>query len=74
MKKLLIGVIICLLVLGVFAQTASEDLDLDSPDPNRIGADSAEQKLKEISIDKYESEGTWVAAMSPDEGVIRASR
>ena len=72
MRKLLIVVIICLLVLGVYAQTASEDLALDTPDAAQIGADSAEQKLKEISIDKYESEGTWVASMSPDEGVIRA--
>jgi len=72
MKKVLIGVFVCLLILGIFAQTTADDLDLDSPDASMIGAESAEVKLKEISVDKYESEGTWASAMSPDEGLIRA--
>ncbi|HHU36491.1 MAG TPA: flagellar filament protein FlaA [Treponema sp.] len=71
MKKILIGVFACFLLLGAFAQTTSEDLDLDAADPTMIGADSAEQKLKEVSVDKFESEGTWITAMSADEGIIR---
>lgn len=71
MKKILIGVFACFLLLSVVAQTTSDDLDLDAADPKMIGVDSAEQKLKEVSIDKFESEGTWVSSMSADEGIIR---
>ncbi len=53
------------------SQTASSDMNLDAANPALIGTDSAEQKLKEISVDKFENEGTWVAAMSADEGVIK---
>lgn len=71
MKKILIGVFACFLLLNAFGQTTSDDLDLDAADPTMIGADSAEQKLKEVSIEKFENEGTWVTAMSPDEGIIQ---
>lgn len=71
MKKLAIGAVICVLSAAVFAQNAA-DLNLDAANPALIGTDSAIQKLKEVSVDKYESEGSWVAAMSPDEGVIKA--
>ncbi len=86
MKKVVIGALFCLLAAFVSAQaanapapassapqapSAADSLNLDSANPALIGADSAEQKLKEISVDKYENEGTWVAAMSADEGVIK---
>src|SRR5574344_866865 len=78
MKKVLYVLLLCLLSLAVFAQdstapaaTTSADLNLDEADPTKIGADSAEQKLKEISVEKYESEGTWIVNMSADEGVIK---
>jgi hypothetical protein len=34
----------------------------------RIGIDSAQQKLKEISVEKFEQDGFWRSHMSPDEG------
>jgi len=87
MKKVVIGAILCLLTAVVFAQTTtapsttkttassstttSADLNVDAANPALIGNDSAEQKLKEVSIDKFESEGTWVATMSADEGLIK---
>ncbi len=78
MKKVLYVLLLCLVSLAVFAQdstapaaTTSADLNLDEADPTKIGADSAEQKLKEISVEKYESEGTWIVNMSADEGVIK---
>jgi len=43
-----------------------------SPDPNKIGIETAQQKLKEVSIDKFESAGFWDAKISADEGVISA--
>lgn len=66
MKKLL-TVILALTVSGfVFAQTSS----LSEPDPTVIGADSAKQALREISVDRFEIEGSWNSHISPDYGVI----
>ncbi len=66
MKKLLTAVLTLVASGLVFAQTSS----LSEPDPTVIGADSAKQALREISIDKFEVEGSWNAHMSPDFGVI----
>lgn len=71
MKKVLVGALFCILACTVSAQVRSDDLNLDSADPTLIGSDSAQQKLKEISIDKFENEGTWIVAMSADEGLIQ---
>ncbi|HOT63120.1 MAG TPA: flagellar filament outer layer protein FlaA [Treponemataceae bacterium] len=71
MKKVLLGAMVLAASVAAFAQTTSADLNLDAANPALIGADSAKQKLKEISVDKYETEGTWVATMSPDEGIIK---
>ena len=43
---------------------------IDAADPTRIGITSAEIRLKEVSVDKIETEGTWKVAMSSDEGII----
>jgi hypothetical protein len=72
MKKIAIGAVLCLFAaVTAFTQTTASDLNLDAANPALIGNDSAEQKLKEVSVDKFESEGTWTAAMSADEGVIK---
>ncbi|MDR0568130.1 MAG: flagellar filament outer layer protein FlaA [Spirochaetaceae bacterium] len=39
-------------------------------DPNRIGIDSAQQNLQEISIDKFEHDSYWRGSISPDDGFI----
>lgn len=44
--------------------------DVGSPDAASIGVDTAQQKLKEVSVDKFEEEGFWVPMMSPDSGFI----
>jgi len=69
MKKIVVGAVICIFSAAVFAQNAA-DMNLDAANPALIGTDSAIQKLKEISIDKFENEGSWVAGMSSDEGII----
>lgn len=71
MKKVVFGVVLSLLSVVLFAQTTADELDLEAANPAMIGTDSAEQKLKEISVEKFESEGTWVVNMSADEGVIK---
>ncbi len=59
-------------VFGVFAQ---QDVDtVGAPNPNVIGVDSAQQKLREISVSKFEDAGFWEVNMSPDQGLIRMRR
>jgi hypothetical protein len=48
-------------------QTRQEE-EVGSADPYEIGVDSAQQNLKEISVDKFEFDGFWYSTMSSDEG------
>ncbi|MCF0241767.1 MAG: flagellar filament protein FlaA [Treponema sp.] len=67
MKKLSVLVATLLFVAGItFAQSRS----LSDPDPQNIGRDSAIQSLREVSIDKFERDGSWNVHISPDYGVI----
>ncbi len=67
MKKLSLLLIILLLVVGnAFSQDTPS---LVAPNP-MIGSDSANFALREVSIDKYEREGSWNVKISPDVGVI----
>ena len=68
MKKLHFAVMAALILSGasVFAQTDS----LSEPDASNIGNDSAKQALREVSVDRFEREGSWNVHISPDYGVI----
>jgi len=44
--------------------------DVGTPDANKIGIETAQQKLKEVSVDQFEEAGFWDASISSDEGVI----
>jgi len=75
MKKLLTVAIALALSAAVFAQDNNRQNDnesLASPDPTVVGNDSARQALREVSVDRYELEGSWNAHISPDNGVINA--
>ena len=64
MKRLIFIALFILIAVGmVCAQDAVGD-----PDPYMIGVDSAQQQLKEVSVDKFEQEGFWFSHMSSDEG------
>ena len=69
MKKLLSILLVVFLATCVFSQGGSS---LADPDPTIIGADSARQALKEVSVDMFEREGSWKAKISPDYGIISA--
>ena len=71
MKKFLSVLLVLSMVVCVFAQQ-SENSSLSDPDPTIIGADSARQALKEVSVDLFEREGSWKAKISPDHGIISA--
>jgi hypothetical protein len=63
MKKLLLVTFIFFIGGFVFAQQ-----EIGSPDPQRLGIESAQQMLKEVSVDKFEHDGFWRSTMSSDEG------
>jgi len=64
MKKFIIIAVILFITAG-FLYSQQE---IGSPDPERLGFESAQQQLKEISIDKFEHDGFWRSSMSSDEG------
>jgi hypothetical protein len=69
MKKLIIATVLAAAVCGlVFAQNSN----VDTPNPENVGNDSAMEALREISVDKFEREGSWNVHMSPDFGIISA--
>lgn len=75
MKKAIITLLALAAVSAtVFAQAATTAAapasDIGSPDPNKIGIETAQQKLKEVSIEKFEAAGFWEASISSDEGVV----
>ena len=67
MKKFLFIAFFLLIAGFLFAQQQRE---VGSPDPERLGIDSAQQMLKEISVDKFEHDGFWRSTMSSDEGYV----
>lgn len=67
MKKLITFSVLAVLAAGLtFAQNSS----LQEPNPETVGADSAMSALREVSIDKFEREGSWNVHISSDDGVI----
>ena len=68
MNKLLLAFAATLLFgTLVFAQDTKAD-------PAKIGVDSAQQRLKEVSISKFEDAGFWKVSIPLDAGVITARR
>ncbi len=76
MKKAIIAALAIAAASGIaFAQAAATPAPapaVGSPDATKIGVDTAQQKLKEVSVDEFEAAGFWDAKMSNDEGVIQA--
>ncbi|MDA8426400.1 MAG: flagellar filament protein FlaA [Treponema sp.] len=57
-------------VSGTSATTGAQPVSVGTPDATKIGVDTAQQKLKEVSVDQFEQAGFWNAYMSPDEGIV----
>jgi len=69
MKKLTLALIVILVFTGsaaIFAQTR----EAGEPVPENIGVDSAQQKLKEVSITKFEDPAFFYTSMSRDQGFV----
>ena len=67
MKKVLFAVLAA--SVFTFAVSAQNSL-VDQPNPETKEKESAMQALHEISLDKFEREGSWNVHISPDYGVI----
>jgi hypothetical protein len=64
MRNFLIVAIFLFIGSLIYAQQG----EIGSPDPQRLGIESAQQMLKEVSVDKFEHDGFWRSTMSSDEG------
>ncbi len=74
-KSYSIVLLVCLfLSLSLAALSAQAADNAGEPDPAEIGVDTAQQKLKEVSISKFEDAGFWSAGMSKDEGIVTLRR
>lgn len=71
MKKIAFVCVTLLLVSAAFGQQNGTS-SLADPDPEVIGADSAKQSLREVSVDLFEREGAWNVKISSDYGIISA--
>ncbi|MDR2740999.1 MAG: flagellar filament outer layer protein FlaA [Treponema sp.] len=65
MKRYGIIIAVLLVVTGVLWAQQEE---VGSPNPESLGVESAQQQLKEISVDRFEHEGYWFSTMSSDAG------
>jgi hypothetical protein len=63
MKHVIFAALIVFLVVpGLFAQ------DVGGQDAAQLGITEAQQKLRVVSVDKFEYDGFWMSTMSSDEG------
>jgi hypothetical protein len=69
MKRFIVVVLFLIAAVALFAQEGNE---VGTPNPEMIGIDSAQQQLKEVSVDKFEHDGFWRASISSDEGYVTA--
>jgi hypothetical protein len=80
MKKFF-GVISIIFLVGVFGFAQDQQVERADPIPGSgrpvetsMGVDTAQQKLKEISLSKFEDAGFWQALISSDQGITVARR
>lgn len=72
MKKLYFAFLLILfLSTAVYSQAT---VPAGEPDPSKTGVTTAQQKLKEVSVNKFEDAGFWYGMMPADEGIITVRR
>jgi hypothetical protein len=64
--------IIALFLMSAALLFAQQRREVGEPNPEMLGIDTAQQMLKEVSVDKFEHDGFWRSTMSGDEGYITA--
>jgi hypothetical protein len=66
MRKIIFAALMAGLTGFVFAQQN----EVGATNAERLGIDSAQQQLKEVSVDKFEHDGYWLSSMSSDNGYV----
>ena len=66
MKILLTISLIIMIAGGAFAQQRTTEVG--AVDVSRIGIEAAQQRIMEVSVDRFEREGFWRSSMSTDDG------
>ncbi len=67
-KRWFLGVLIlCIAAGAAFGQLETEP---GEPNPAELGQDTAQQKLMEVSVNKFEDAGFWYGAMPVDQGIV----
>jgi len=79
MNNLTKKIVIILLAISIlpclaFAQNQQGNRGAGEPVPQNIGVDSAQQKLKEVSVTKFEDPAFFRTAMSRDQGYVFTRR
>ncbi|MDR0502885.1 MAG: flagellar filament outer layer protein FlaA [Treponema sp.] len=69
MRKFLIIALFLFIAGFAFAQNQGQN-EIGTPDAEQLGTDSAQRKIKEVSVDKFEHDGFWRSRMSSDEGYV----
>ena len=70
MKKLHLTILAAAVHFAGAAFAQSGSVSVAEPDASAIGNDSARQALREVSVDRFEREGSWNVHISSDYGVI----
>lgn len=69
MKRFVVFAVFLIAAVGmVHAQEAGAQAEVGAPDPSLIGPVVAQQELVEVSVERFEIEGTWYSTMSGDSG------
>ena len=72
MKRIILSILMVgILIVSAFGQSTGMNTGID---PNRIGVDSAQQLLKEVSVTKFEDAGFWSASIPQDQGMVALRR
>ncbi len=61
---IILGIIIC---LSSFAQTSRP---VGEPDPSKVGMESAQQHLTDVTVTNFEDASFWLSGMMEDQGMI----
>ncbi len=74
-KIIIVAVILLFTASAAFGQSKAQVTgNTGEPDPAAIGVDTAQQKLKEVSVSKFEDAGFWKVEMPRDLGIITLRR
>lgn len=73
MKRIVL-VLICMGLISNYSFAQGRDVPVGDPDATKIGIDSAQQELIDVTVSLFEEPGYWQASMPGDMGIITILR